>query len=182
MSYCKSLRNKDPSRNFGAQWFTCTIYKNHVAYVFKLHSHWSICWILVYFQKMKYIVDMCYDWPCNCICPLCCRKSGTNLYEVTMDDAAILAGPYGLPVEIQSKFNLELLYVFLSLSLHFIFCQVCHCTPSINLDSSYEFTTLIYKLLTSLSFSRYADNKLRITKGYKNTIFVHVRVEGANKK
>ncbi|KAL1808665.1 hypothetical protein ACET3Z_025655 [Daucus carota] len=64
-------------------------------------------------------------------------KSGTDLYEVIMDDAAILAGPYGLPVEIESKFNLELLY---------------------------------------------ADNKLRITKGYKNTIFVHIRVEGANKK
>lgn len=63
-------------------------------------------------------------------------KSGANLYEVTMDDAAILAGPYGLPVEIESKFTLELLY---------------------------------------------ADNKLRITKGYKNTIFVHIRV-GANKK
>ncbi|GAB2229343.1 hypothetical protein Droror1_Dr00023482 [Drosera rotundifolia] len=37
-------------------------------------------------------------------------KTGTNLYDVTMDDAAILFGQYGLPVELGSKFNLELLY------------------------------------------------------------------------
>ncbi|KAL6953590.1 putative plastid-lipid-associated protein 12, chloroplastic, partial [Sarracenia purpurea var. burkii] len=37
-------------------------------------------------------------------------KSGPNTYEVTMNDAAILAGQFGLPVEIESKFKLELLY------------------------------------------------------------------------
>ncbi|XP_059665147.1 probable plastid-lipid-associated protein 12, chloroplastic [Cornus florida] len=37
-------------------------------------------------------------------------RSGTNIYDVTMDDAAILAGPFGLPVEMESKFKLELLY------------------------------------------------------------------------
>ncbi|KAM7523320.1 hypothetical protein LguiA_013222 [Lonicera macranthoides] len=37
-------------------------------------------------------------------------KTGTNTYDVTMDDAAIIGGPYGIPVELQSKFNLEVLY------------------------------------------------------------------------
>ncbi|KAA8549611.1 hypothetical protein F0562_001371 [Nyssa sinensis] len=37
-------------------------------------------------------------------------KSGTNTYDVTMNDGAILAGQFGIPVEMESKFNLELLY------------------------------------------------------------------------
>jgi len=37
-------------------------------------------------------------------------KSGANTYDVTMDDGAILAGQFGLPVELGSKFKLELLY------------------------------------------------------------------------
>uniref|UniRef100_A0A5B7BJD2 Plastid lipid-associated protein/fibrillin conserved domain-containing protein n=1 Tax=Davidia involucrata TaxID=16924 RepID=A0A5B7BJD2_DAVIN len=37
-------------------------------------------------------------------------KSGTNTYDVTMDDGAILAGQFGVPVEMESKFKLELLY------------------------------------------------------------------------
>ncbi|OVA13073.1 Plastid lipid-associated protein/fibrillin conserved domain [Macleaya cordata] len=37
-------------------------------------------------------------------------KSGDKTYDVTMDDAAILAGPFGVPMEMRSKFNLELLY------------------------------------------------------------------------
>ena len=84
----------------------------------------------------------------------CFRKSGTNLYEVIMDDAAILAGPYGLPVEIESKFNLELLYVLLFLS-HFLF----HSFPRSSspdflhyLRFVYEFTTMMYMLLNSLYF------------------------------
>ncbi|KAK9274181.1 hypothetical protein L1049_018995 [Liquidambar formosana] len=36
-------------------------------------------------------------------------KSDTNLYDVTMDDAAILIGKFGLPMEMKSKFKLELL-------------------------------------------------------------------------
>ncbi|KAK3027141.1 hypothetical protein RJ639_041242 [Escallonia herrerae] len=63
-------------------------------------------------------------------------KSGTNLYDVTMDDAAFRAGPYGIPVEIISKFILEVLYT---------------------------------------------DEKLRITK-YNKVIFVHIRVDGSEKK
>ncbi|XP_042488377.1 probable plastid-lipid-associated protein 12, chloroplastic [Macadamia integrifolia] len=37
-------------------------------------------------------------------------KSDTNTYDVTMDDAAILAGPFGVPMEMKTKFNMELLY------------------------------------------------------------------------
>lgn len=37
-------------------------------------------------------------------------KSGANVYDVTMDDAAILAGRFGVPVEMEKKFNLEILY------------------------------------------------------------------------
>ncbi|XP_043691086.1 probable plastid-lipid-associated protein 12, chloroplastic [Telopea speciosissima] len=37
-------------------------------------------------------------------------KTDTNTYDVMMDDAAILAGPFGVPMEMKSKFNMELLY------------------------------------------------------------------------
>ncbi|KAF9587658.1 hypothetical protein IFM89_004490 [Coptis chinensis] len=37
-------------------------------------------------------------------------KIGSKTYDVTMDDAAILVGSFGLPMEIKSKFNLDLLY------------------------------------------------------------------------
>ncbi|GKU94180.1 hypothetical protein SLEP1_g7706 [Rubroshorea leprosula] len=36
-------------------------------------------------------------------------KSGTKTYDITMDDAAIIAGPFGYPVEMETKINLELL-------------------------------------------------------------------------
>ncbi|GFP94395.1 probable plastid-lipid-associated protein 12 chloroplastic [Phtheirospermum japonicum] len=38
------------------------------------------------------------------------KKSGVNTYDVAMDDAAIVAGPYGLPAEMETKFTIELLY------------------------------------------------------------------------
>ncbi|KAL3828140.1 hypothetical protein ACJIZ3_016942 [Penstemon smallii] len=38
------------------------------------------------------------------------EKSGFNTYDVTMDDAAIVAGPYGIPAEMETKFKIELLY------------------------------------------------------------------------
>ncbi|XP_057483872.1 probable plastid-lipid-associated protein 12, chloroplastic [Actinidia eriantha] len=63
-------------------------------------------------------------------------KSSTNTYDVTMDDAAILAGQFGLPVEMQNKFKLELLYT---------------------------------------------DEKIRITRGYKKIVFVHIRVDGSKR-
>ncbi|GMP92011.1 hypothetical protein CsSME_00042424 [Camellia sinensis var. sinensis] len=64
-------------------------------------------------------------------------KSGTNTYDVIMNDGAILAGQFGVPVEMESKFKLELLYT---------------------------------------------DEKIRITRGYNNIIFVHVHVDGSKQK
>lgn len=64
-------------------------------------------------------------------------KSGNNIFEITMDDAAILGGPFGYPIEMESKFNLELLY---------------------------------------------DDDKIRITRGYSNIVFVHLRMDGSKQK
>ncbi|XP_002528121.2 probable plastid-lipid-associated protein 12, chloroplastic [Ricinus communis] len=65
------------------------------------------------------------------------EKSGTKTYNVIMDDAAIIGGPYGLPVEMETKINMELLY---------------------------------------------ADEKIRISKGYNSIVFVHVRTDGGEQK
>ncbi|CAN4114066.1 unnamed protein product [Withania somnifera] len=65
------------------------------------------------------------------------EKSGSNTYNVIMDDGAILAGIYGIPVEMESKFTMEILYT---------------------------------------------DDKIRISRGYNKILFVHVRVDGSNKK
>ncbi|KAL8545182.1 hypothetical protein ACS0TY_005395 [Phlomoides rotata] len=37
-------------------------------------------------------------------------RSGFNSYEVRMDDAAIVAGSYGIPTEMETNFTLQLLY------------------------------------------------------------------------
>ncbi|XP_017414428.1 probable plastid-lipid-associated protein 12, chloroplastic isoform X2 [Vigna angularis] len=59
-------------------------------------------------------------------------KTGSRLYDVTMDDAAIIGGPFGYPLEVKNKFILELLY---------------------------------------------SDEKLRVSRGYNNILFVHVRTD-----
>lgn len=59
------------------------------------------------------------------------KKTGNRVYDITMDDGAIVAGGFGLPVNMESKFKLVLLY---------------------------------------------ADDKIRITRGYNNIMFVHLRV------
>ncbi|XP_077231333.1 plastid-lipid associated protein PAP / fibrillin family protein [Tasmannia lanceolata] len=64
-------------------------------------------------------------------------ESDNNIYDVTMNDAAFLIGIFAVPVEIVSKFSLELLYV---------------------------------------------DNKIRITRGFRGIIFVHLRVGQPKKK
>ncbi|KAL5765114.1 hypothetical protein ACOSQ2_017708 [Xanthoceras sorbifolium] len=64
-------------------------------------------------------------------------KSGANTYDVTMDDAAIIAGPFGYPIEMERKINLQLLY---------------------------------------------GDEKIRITRGYNDILFVHVRTDGLKAK
>ncbi|XP_074299987.1 uncharacterized protein LOC141631183 [Silene latifolia] len=60
------------------------------------------------------------------------QKVEPKKYEVKMDDAAIVAGSFGLPIEMLSKFNMEL---------------------------------------------KYADDKLRITTGYNNIVFAHLRIQ-----
>lgn len=42
-------------------------------------------------------------------CPKIDRKIGSKMYEVTMDDAAIIGGAFGLPLNMENKFVLELL-------------------------------------------------------------------------
>ncbi|KAG6790982.1 hypothetical protein POTOM_000092 [Populus tomentosa] len=64
-------------------------------------------------------------------------KSSPNTYDVKMDDAAIIGGMFGLPVEMETKINLELLY---------------------------------------------SDDKIRISRGYKNIVFVHARTDGTRQK
>ncbi|KAK6235683.1 hypothetical protein SCA6_011020 [Theobroma cacao] len=61
-------------------------------------------------------------------------KSGTKTYSVTMDDAALIGGPFGYPLEMETKINLELLY---------------------------------------------SDDKIRISRGYNNILFVHLRKDGS---
>lgn len=58
------------------------------------------------------------------------QKTGNRTYDVKMDDGAIVAGGFGLPVNMESIFKLELLYT---------------------------------------------DDKIRITRGFNNIMFVHVR-------
>ncbi|XWS52421.1 hypothetical protein CRYUN_Cryun11dG0069600 [Craigia yunnanensis] len=61
-------------------------------------------------------------------------KSGTKTYDLTMDDAALIGGPLGYPLEMESKINLELLY---------------------------------------------NDDKIRISQGFNNILFVHLRTDGS---
>ncbi|KAK3205023.1 hypothetical protein Dsin_019069 [Dipteronia sinensis] len=64
-------------------------------------------------------------------------KSGANTYDVTMDDAAIIAGPFGYPMEMGRKISLQLLY---------------------------------------------SDEKMRITRGYNDILFVHILSDGLKQK
>ncbi|XP_022754333.1 probable plastid-lipid-associated protein 12, chloroplastic isoform X1 [Durio zibethinus] len=61
-------------------------------------------------------------------------KSGPKTYDITMDDAALIGGPFGYPLEMETKINLELLY---------------------------------------------SDDKIRISRGYNNILFVHLRTGGS---
>ncbi|XP_058198219.1 probable plastid-lipid-associated protein 12, chloroplastic [Rhododendron vialii] len=58
--------------------------------------------------KLKFLVDMVLGVKFSMDGTFV--KSGANTYDVNMDDGAILAGQFGLPVELGSKFKLELLY------------------------------------------------------------------------
>ena len=38
-----------------------------------------------------------------------CRKSGGSTYELKMDDAAIIGGPFGYPIELTNNIKLQVL-------------------------------------------------------------------------
>ncbi|KAJ9558976.1 hypothetical protein OSB04_013590 [Centaurea solstitialis] len=80
--------------------------------------------------RLKFLVDILFGFKFSMNGTF--EKSDANVYDVTMDDGAIVIGPYGLPVELVSKFKLEVLY---------------------------------------------SDDKIRITRGYSNILFVHLRVD-----
>ncbi|XP_058774694.1 probable plastid-lipid-associated protein 12, chloroplastic isoform X1 [Vicia villosa] len=58
--------------------------------------------------RIKYVVDILlglkFSMAGNFV------KSGPKVYEVTMDDAAIIGGPFGYPLEFGKKFILEILF------------------------------------------------------------------------
>ncbi|GER25037.1 plastid-lipid associated protein pap [Striga asiatica] len=58
--------------------------------------------------SMKFLVDIFLGFKFSMTGKY--AKSGINMYDITMDDAAIVAGPYGIPAELETKFTLELLY------------------------------------------------------------------------
>ncbi|KAK6141675.1 hypothetical protein DH2020_024584 [Rehmannia glutinosa] len=57
---------------------------------------------------MKFLVDIFFGFKFSMTGKY--MKSGLNTYDITMDDAAIVAGPYGIPAEMETKFTMELLY------------------------------------------------------------------------
>ncbi|KAK4482393.1 hypothetical protein RD792_009548 [Penstemon davidsonii] len=57
---------------------------------------------------LKFLVDIFFGFRFSMLGKY--EKSGFNTYDVTMDDAAIVAGPYGIPAEMETKFKIELLY------------------------------------------------------------------------
>lgn len=58
-------------------------------------------------KQMKY--TSCTECFYIMFCPKIDRKIGSKMYEVTMDDAAIIGGAFGLPLNMENKFVLELL-------------------------------------------------------------------------
>ncbi|XP_051141878.1 probable plastid-lipid-associated protein 12, chloroplastic isoform X2 [Andrographis paniculata] len=56
---------------------------------------------------MKFLVDLFFGLKFSMTGKY--EKSGMNTYDVVMDDAAIVAGPYGVPSEMTTKFTIELL-------------------------------------------------------------------------
>ncbi|XP_057797904.1 probable plastid-lipid-associated protein 12, chloroplastic isoform X1 [Salvia miltiorrhiza] len=79
--------------------------------------------------QMKFLVDILFGLRFSMTGKYV--KSGFNAYDVVMDDAAIVAGPYGIPAEMETKYTLQLLY---------------------------------------------GDEKIRISRGYADILFVHIRL------
>ncbi|KAM4096853.1 hypothetical protein ACJW30_08G136200 [Castanea mollissima] len=87
--------------------------------------------------QIKFLVDILLGIKFSMTGRIVKSGNSNSTYEITMDDAAIIGGQFGYPVEMESKFNLELLY---------------------------------------------SDDKIRITRGYNNIVFVHLRMDGLKKK
>ncbi|KAM3693055.1 hypothetical protein ACJW31_08G136400 [Castanea mollissima] len=87
--------------------------------------------------QIKFLVDILLGIKFSMTGRFVRSGNSNSTYEITMDDAAIIGGQFGYPVEMESKFNLELLY---------------------------------------------SDDKIRITRGYNNIVFVHLRMDGLKKK
>ncbi|XP_021771974.1 probable plastid-lipid-associated protein 12, chloroplastic [Chenopodium quinoa] len=79
--------------------------------------------------QMKFLVDIVLGFRFSMTGTF--QKTESKIYDVKMDDPAIIFGSFGLPVNMETRFNLELLY---------------------------------------------ADDRIRITRGYNKIMFVHVRV------
>ncbi|GAB4856103.1 Probable plastid-lipid-associated protein 12, chloroplastic [Ancistrocladus abbreviatus] len=60
--------------------------------------------------QLKFLVDILLGFRFSMIGKFL-RTESSSVYEITMDDAAIIFGSFGLPIEMESKFNLELLYI-----------------------------------------------------------------------
>ncbi|KNA18138.1 hypothetical protein SOVF_073610 [Spinacia oleracea] len=79
--------------------------------------------------QMKYSVDIALGFRFSMTGSY--QKTDKKIYDVKMDDPAIVFGSFGLPINMETQFNLELLY---------------------------------------------ADDRIRITRGYNKIVFVHLRV------
>ncbi|XP_021728861.1 probable plastid-lipid-associated protein 12, chloroplastic [Chenopodium quinoa] len=79
--------------------------------------------------QMKFLVDIVLGFRFSMTGTF--QKTESKIYDVKMDDPVIIFGSFGLPVNMETRFNLELLY---------------------------------------------ADERIRITRGYNKIMFVHIRV------
>ncbi|KAJ8760150.1 hypothetical protein K2173_011006 [Erythroxylum novogranatense] len=60
--------------------------------------------------QMKFVVDILLGLRFSMTGTFVKSNTNSNTYNVTLDDAAIIAGPVGYPLEMETKINLELLY------------------------------------------------------------------------
>ncbi|XP_031265771.1 probable plastid-lipid-associated protein 12, chloroplastic isoform X2 [Pistacia vera] len=103
-----------------------------------IEGEWQMIWSSQIVKKdgqLKFAVDILLGFRFSMTGKFV--RASANTYNVTMDDAAIIAGPFGYPVEMETKMDLELLY---------------------------------------------SDDKIRISRGYNNILFVHVRTDGSKQK
>ncbi|KAM1055226.1 hypothetical protein ACFX13_029468 [Malus domestica] len=74
-------------------------------------GEWEMIWSSQIVKKdgeIKFVVDILLGLK-FCITGTF-MKTGSRTYDLTMDDAAIIDGQFGYPVELESKFELRILY------------------------------------------------------------------------